>query len=304
MGDLDARLAAVQARLEDIAAASAQQAQRLEIATEILRSLHDEDASSRLRLHELRRTPDYGAAFDEPDPLVSVVIPTYDRARVLCERSIPSVLAQTHPNLEIVVVGDCAPPEVGEALRSLGEPRIRYFNLSVRGPYTGPPERAWLAVGTPPFNRAIAEARGRWLAPLGDDDTFTPDHVECLLRGAREQRLELVYGRLRCNYPDGGCDLVGEFPPRSEFAETRTSFGLQAALLHTGLRFMQMHLTDPLFGLANDAALTRRMVRAGVRMGMIDDVVGDYYPARMWDADHPAPAAAPQPAADPPPSAV
>jgi hypothetical protein len=287
--DLDAKLAAVQRRLEDIAAASAQQGEQLRIAIEVLRTLHDEEAVNRLRLQELRRTPEYELAFDEGDPLVSVVIPTYDRPQLLCERSISSVLAQTYRNFEIVVVGDGAPPEVAEALASLEEPRIRYFNQSVRGPYSDVPEQAWLAVGTPPFNRAIAEARGRWLAPLDDDDTFTPDHIETLLAAAQERRLELVYGLLRCNYPDGTQDFIGEFPPRTEFTELRSSFGLQASLLHGGLRFMQMHLTDPLFGLANDVSLARRFVRAGVRLEMIQEVVSDYYPARVWQSDHPAP---------------
>jgi hypothetical protein len=286
---LDAKLDAVARRLEDIAAASAQHGERLRIATEVLRALHDEEATNRMRLHELRRTPEYARAFDEPDPLVSVVITTYDRAQLLCERSIPSVLEQTYQNFEIVVVGDGAPPEVFEALASLGDPRIRSFNMSVRGPYSDVPEHAWLAVGTPPLNRAIAEARGRWLAPLDDDDSFTPEHIERLLEAARARRLELVYGLLRCNYPDGTQDFIGEFPPRTDFTELRSSFGLQAALLHSGLRFMQMHLTDPLFGLANDVSLSRRMIRAGVQLGMISEVVSDYYPARVWDSGHAAP---------------
>jgi glycosyltransferase involved in cell wall biosynthesis len=289
IAQLEARLVAVQQRLEDIAAASAHHAEQLRIATEVLRTLHDEEATNRLRLHELRRTAEYERAFDEADPLVSVVISTYDRPQLLCERSISSVLEQTYQNFEIVIVGDGAPAEVCEALASLDEPRIRYFNMSVRGPYSDLPEHAWLAVGTPPFNRAIAEARGRWLAPLDDDDTFTPEHIERLLETARARRLELVYGLLRCNYPDGTQDFIGEFPPRTEFTELRSSFGLQAALLHSGLRFMQMHLTDPLFGLANDVSLARRMIRAGVQLGMIDEVVSDYYPARVWESDHPAP---------------
>lgn len=295
---VDARLDAIQRRLEDIAAASALHGEQLRVATEILRTLHDEEAANRLRLHELRRSDDYERAYADPDPLVSVIMPTFNRPDMLCERSIPSVLAQTHQNFEIVVVGDAAPDAVGEALASIGDPRIRFVNMTVRGPYSQVAEHAWMAVGTPPFNRAMAEARGRWLAPLDDDDAFTPDHIERLLAAARERRLELVYGRLRCRYPDGSEDFIGEFPPHTEFTELRSSFGLQAALLHTGLRFMQMHLTDPLFGLANDVALSRRMIRAGVLIGMIDEVVAEYFPARVWDPAHPAPidkSAAPSP---------
>jgi hypothetical protein len=295
---LEAKLDAIARRVEDIAAASAQHGEQLRIATEILRTLHDEEALNRVRLHDLRRSDEYRLADEEADPLVSVIMPTYDRADLLLERSIPSVLAQTHQNFEIVVVGDSAPAAVGEALASFGDPRIRYYNSSIRGPYPALPEHAWMVVGTPPYNRAMAEARGRWLAPLDDDDSFTPDHIELLLAAARERRLELVYGRLRCRYPDGTEDFIGEFPPQTEFDELRASFGLQAALVHGGLRFMQMHLTDPLFGLNNDVSLSRRMIRAGVLMGMIDAVVSDYYPARVWEPEHPAPmnkSAAPSP---------
>ncbi len=294
----DAKLDAIARRLEDIAAASAQHGEQLRIGMEILRTLHDEEAANRVRLHELRRSSEYAQAYEDPDPLVSVIMTTYDRADLLRERSIPSVLAQTHENFEIVVVGDAAPAAVGAALASFGDPRIRFVNSTVRGPYAHTAEHAWMAVGTPPYNRAMAEARGRWLAPLDDDDSFTPEHIEHLLAAARERRLELVYGLLRCRYPDGSEDFIGEFPPATEFTELRSSFGLQAAILHTGLRFMQMHLTDPLFGLANDVALSRRMIRAGVLVGMIDEVVSDYYPARVWDPAHPAPinkSAAPSP---------
>lgn len=286
---VNSRLDAIARRVEDIAAASAVQGEQLRIATEILRTLHDEEASNRVRLHELRRSEDYRRAYEDPDPLVSVLMPTYNRPDMLLERSIPSVLAQSHRNFEVVVVGDASPDAVGAALASLGDPRIRYVNTPVRGPYSPIAEHAWMTVGTPPFNRAMAEARGSWLAPLDDDDSFTPDHIELLLADARERRLELVYGLLRCNYPDGSQDFIGEFPPQTEFTELRSSFGLQAALVHSGLRFMQMHLTDPLFGLANDVALSRRMIRAGVLIGMLDKVVSDYYPARVWDSEHPTP---------------
>jgi len=52
--------------------------------------------------------------------------------------------------------------------------------------------------------------------------------------------------------------------------------------LHSGLGFMQMHLTDVVFELPNDFAFCRRMLRAGVRICMVDAVVGDYYPSLLW----------------------
>ena len=53
--------------------------------------------------------------FTERDPLVTVCIPTYPNYVQLLERSIPSVLAQDYQNIEVVVVGDAAPPETAAA---------------------------------------------------------------------------------------------------------------------------------------------------------------------------------------------
>jgi hypothetical protein len=290
--------------LDDLARSATALDVRAQLANEVLQMIHDEEAPNRRRLYELRRSPQYPLAFDDPDPLVTVVIPTHTKAQMLRERSIPSALAQTHANIEVVVVGDASPPEVREAVESFDE-RVRFFNLTMRGPYSADPTRAWLSGGTPCFNRAIEEARGRWIAPLADDDTFTEDHVERLLDAARARRLELVYGLLRQVHPDGSDRLIGSFPLE------QGAFGLQAALIHSGLRFMHMHLTDALFELPNDFALARRMIRVGVRIGMIDDVVAEYFPSLLWgraELDGPGPpgvtaaafAATPEPARDAP----
>jgi len=273
---LSKRVDQLDARLGEIAGAAVEQGARLRTTMDALQTIHDREAANRLRVVELRRSSEYELAYTERDPLVTVVIPTYTNLDMLLERSIPSALGQTHPNVEVVVVGDAAPPEVGEAVASIGDQRVRFHNLPVRGPYPDDPRRSWLATGTPPYNLGVAEARGRWIAPLGDDDSFTTDHVERLLADARERRLELVYGVLRENHPDGTHQLIGAFPP--ELGQ----FGLQGSLLHSGLRFMEMQLSDVLFDLPNDFALCRRMLRAGVFIGMLDAVVCDYYPSRLW----------------------
>jgi hypothetical protein len=276
LADLQGRIEAAQRRLEDLAASAARQEAGLATVMEILQIVHDEEPANRRRLYELRESPEYELAFSEPEPLVSVTIPTYNKADMLKERSIPSALEQSYGKIEVVVVGDASPPEVGEAVASFEDPRVRFYNLPIRGPYPSDPHRAWLASGTSPYNLLMAKARGRWVAPVSDDDTLTPDHVEVLLAAARDRQLEFVYGLLRQNHPDGTHELLGEFPP------SYGRFGFQAALLHSGLRFMHMHLTDALFDLPNDWALCRRMIRVGVRIGMIDAVVGDYYPSSLW----------------------
>ena len=91
-----------------------------------------------------------------------------------------------------------------------------------------------------------------------------------------ERRLEIVYSRLRAHLADGSERLIGEFPPR------HSQFGLQATLYHGGLRFMELNLSDEIFSVPNDWSLCRRMMRAGVRMGMVDKPTVDFYPSEEW----------------------
>ncbi len=248
-------------------------AEQLRTVLQALELIHDDDPGTRRRLRALRSDPDYDAAFTVPEPLVSVVIPTWNRPRELVERAISSALAQTHRRIEVIVVGDCSPAEVGEAVAAIGDPRVSFHNLTLRGPYLDDDYRGWLAAGTPAFNAGVERARGLWIAPLGDDDEFAPDHVQRLLAAARERRLEFVYGRGRVILPDGSETLLGEFPPRL------TQVGLQSALYHSGLRFIELELGHALFEKPNDWGMVHRMMRVGVRMGMIDEVTVTYRPS-------------------------
>jgi putative methyltransferase (TIGR04325 family) len=244
---------------------------------EVLRAICDREPSQRERLHGLRATDGYLAPFTDREPLVSVVIPTFDNHRLLRERAIPSVLAQTYQRFEIVVVGDAAPAEAREAVESFCDARVRYSNLPYRGPYPDDARSRWYVAGVPPYNEAVRLARGSWIAPLDDDDAFRRDHIERLLREAQRDRLELVYGASLRRDPDGSTEVLGRFPPE------QAQFGLQSTLYHAGIaEIFELELTDWLFDLPYDWGLAQRMLRAGVRMRMLDDISVDYYPSLLW----------------------
>jgi putative methyltransferase (TIGR04325 family) len=255
---------------------------------EILRFLHDGAYDRRRRLRELRDSDEYEEAFRAVDPLVSIVIPTYDSPDLIRERSIPSALAQTYGNIEIVVVGDAASDDVVAAVASFDDPRIRFENRLYRGPYPEDPLERWLVAGVPPYNEAVRASRGVWLAPLDDDDYMRPDHIERLLRHAREYRLEMAYGRLCMHTGGGGTKTLGTFPPE------HIQFGLQATVYMRRLAdIFELELADSAFRLPYDWALCVRMLEAGVRIGMLDEVVTDYYPSRLLRPRFEEPAAEP-----------
>jgi hypothetical protein len=241
-----------------------------------LRMVRDDDAASRAALWALRATPGYAAAFDEDEPLVSLLISTYRNWPLLRDRAIPSVLAQSYERWELIVVGDAAPDETRRAVEAFGDPRVRFINLPYRGPYPADPRDAWQISGTTPWNTALASARGRWIATNGDDDALRPDHLESLLARARSDRAEVPYGRIELRSPDGPPDVVGAFPPFSG------AWNLQASLLHAGLRFLPMQPSDWVFDVPNDVSLLERMLRIGVRFSMVEQTVVDCYPSPAW----------------------
>lgn len=268
--------------LRRLGAASERALAELDRANAMLRHVYEEDPAQRRRLYALRESEEYEIAFSEAEPLVSFVIPTYDRFESLHDVSLPSILGQSYPNLEVIVAGDCSPPETAEAIAEIGDPRVRFCNRTVRGPYPEDRSVRWYMIGTPPFNDGAALARGRWIAALGDDDAVRPEHTEVLVEAAQGNRYEHCYGRHLVHYRGGEKLEVGSFPP------SRGEYVLQASLYHAGLRFFQMEPVDYLGAEPNDWSLCRRMVAAGVRFGMVDRILADKFESRYethaeWD---------------------
>jgi glycosyltransferase involved in cell wall biosynthesis len=207
----------------------------------------------------------------EAEPLVTVRIATYNRADLLVERSLASALRQTYSRLDILVVGDATDEATDRAMAGVKDPRVRYVNLPARGVYPADPAKRWLVAGSAPMNAGLDLARGSWIAPCDDDDEFTDDHVEVLLREARARRLELVYGVADMQRDDGSWFQVGRWPLRAG----DISHG--ATLYSLGLRFLRYSGTCWKTPEPFDWNLWRRMERIGVRAGFIDRVVFRHY---------------------------
>jgi glycosyltransferase involved in cell wall biosynthesis len=111
--------------------------------------------------------------------LVSVVIPTYNRPHQLME-AVSSVLGQTYPDLEIIVVNDHG-VDVLDRLREFKDGRILYHrNESNRG----------LAACR---NIGVGLAHGRYICYLDDDDLYYPTHVETLVQALAGSGREVAY---------------------------------------------------------------------------------------------------------------
>jgi len=111
-----------------------------------------------------------GRRLSEPDepPLVSVIVPTYNRPEML-KRAIESILSQTYPSIEIVVVNDAGDD---------AEHIIRTLNTRSDIVYIRHAANKGLAAAR---NTGIRAAHGKYIAYLDDDDVYYPDHIERLV---------------------------------------------------------------------------------------------------------------------------
>ena len=101
-------------------------------------------------------------------PLVSVVIPCWNQGRYLAE-AVDSALAQTWPELEVIVVNDGSDEaETLRLLKNFERPRTRLLHRENGGPSAA-------------LNTGVTAARGEFILPL-NDDRLLPTYVEKALR--------------------------------------------------------------------------------------------------------------------------
>ena len=97
-------------------------------------------------------------------PLVSVLMSVHNDARFVRE-AVDSVLRQTLPDLELVVVDDASTDATPEILSSVADPRLELMRND---------ERSGLAAS---LNRGLEAAQGRYVARLDSDDVALPDRL-------------------------------------------------------------------------------------------------------------------------------
>lgn len=98
--------------------------------------------------------------------LVSIIMPSYNTARFIKE-TVESVLLQSYTNWELLIVDDCSTDDTDDVVAQLlGDSRIKYIKNS---------ENSGAAESR---NRALREAKGKWIAFLDSDDLWEPFKLE------------------------------------------------------------------------------------------------------------------------------
>jgi glycosyltransferase involved in cell wall biosynthesis len=242
---------------------------------------------TRLAIARLRHSASYKKYEDQP--LVSVCVPTYNRAGLLVERAVASVLSQTYENLELIIVGDHCTDDTEAVLSRLGDSRLRFENLPSRiRKYPQTVENHWFVGGAAPANRAMELARGKWIARIDDDDIWTPDHLEKLLVYAQSGEFEFVSSQYvaerdgKQQIIDGSRALDNYYtgkPSKPDDASPKIG-GVQTWLYRSYLRFMNYNMDcwRKSWNKVWDVDLAVRIYRAGTKMGFLDEVTAYILP--------------------------
>lgn len=111
--------------------------------------------------------------------LVSIITPTYNCAKFI-GATIESVLNQTYQNFEMIIVDDASKDNTEEVVKSFKDKRIKYIRLSKN---SGP------AVAR---NRAMEEARGKYMAFLDSDDLWKREKLEKQINFIKKNKYKII----------------------------------------------------------------------------------------------------------------
>jgi glycosyltransferase involved in cell wall biosynthesis len=134
---------------------------------------------------------------DDLRPLVSIGMPTYNRADGYLPLALDSALNQGYPNLEIIVSDNASTDGTQELIRSKADSRIRYFRHEEG------------IGGTNNFNYCLSEARGAYFLLLHDDDLIDPDFVSVCMQSL-EGKPDVGVVRTGIRIIDGDGQVLGE----------------------------------------------------------------------------------------------
>ncbi|MDR4506256.1 MAG: glycosyltransferase family 2 protein [Candidatus Scalindua sp.] len=105
-------------------------------------------------------------------PLITIAIPTYNRADGYLRQAITCAVKQTYPNIEIIIADNCSTDNTETVVKNFNDSRIRYFRHETN---IGPIKNT---------NFCLDVASGNYFLLLHDDDSIDDDFVESCMKAA------------------------------------------------------------------------------------------------------------------------
>jgi len=134
------------------------------------------------------------------NPLITIAIPTYNRAKTYLPSVIECALNQTYKNIEIIISDNCSSDGTESVVKSYNGNHIRYIR---HDPALTPNDN---------FNFCIKEAKGRYLLLLHDDDLIDNDFVEACVRELKKRGSDAGIVRTGTRLINNDNVTIQEFP--------------------------------------------------------------------------------------------
>lgn len=144
------------------------------------------------------------------EPLISIVIPSYNREKVIL-RSINSVLNQTYKNIELIVVDDCSTDNTEEIIKQIGDNCVQYIRLEKNS-------GACIA-----RNRGIDEANGAFIAFNDSDDVWHDNKLESQFSFLEENNADVVSCSMNV-FDENAGKMMYTFPDSAKVSEGEVVF--------------------------------------------------------------------------------
>lgn len=134
----------------------------------------------------------------EKQPLVSIITPTYNHEKFIGQ-CIESVLAQSYPHWEQIVIDDGSADKTGEIAVQYKDERIKYIRQDNIG--------IWRLGET--YNKALNISQGEFIAILEGDDFWSPDKLEKQIPAFNRQEVVLSWGKVAITNSRGETIYIG-----------------------------------------------------------------------------------------------
>jgi len=203
-------------------------------------------------------------------PLVSVIVPTFNEPPGRLALSFESLIAQTYANFEVLVVDESTDPALAEACDTLCRRDARFRRLR-------PPRRLGLAGS---LNLGLSEARGPYIARFDGDDLCHPERLEAQVRFLDAHLdVDLLGSAMEIIDSDGAVHALRRYPLTHDAIALRMQF--TNAFAHPTMMMRQSVLGrhggyDASFDCAEDLELWLRLLGLGARFANLSEPLVRY----------------------------
>ena len=205
--------------------------------------------------------------FSKKNPLVSIILPTFNRSEMLKKRSIKSVLKQSYTNFELLVISDGSTDNTEDIVNYFNDARVKLIKKTrVKRGYPQTAINHWYVGPAFAINYALNDIKGDWIARIDDDEIWGKNHLKESLNALYQSKSEFCSSR-RFELRDGifAQRSHPNYLQKNNYGHKEIG-GVNTWVYASYLKFMKanIHCWRKEINKVNDTDLCNRMMRLGI----------------------------------------